>query len=81
MTSFIIDNMQIPLPFGLRMQFTWSRILRFAAFSAEDERDASIALEREFKALIARDNATISKICFSYSDLWRNMMTCVRTHS
>lgn len=67
MTSFIIDNPQIPLPFWLRMQFTCSRILRFAAFSAEGERDASLALEREFKALIARDNATISKICFSYS--------------
>lgn len=58
---------RISLPFGLRMRLVCNHILRFAAFSADNEIATSVALEREFKALIARENATISKICFSYS--------------
>ncbi len=54
-------------PPGLRMLFLWNRIMRFAAFSACEKTDMSITLEREFKEIITRENATISKICFSYS--------------
>lgn len=81
---------RISLPFGLRMQFLWNRIMRLSAFSADDETISTIALEREFKALIDRENTTISKICFSYSgsvaefddlrqdaliNIWRGMQT------
>lgn len=58
---------RISLTIGLRMQFLWDRIMRFAAFSADSEKLSDIALERQFKAMIEIENATISKICFSYS--------------
>lgn len=58
---------RIQLPFGLRMQFLWNRILRFTAFSADYEKVSQASLEREFRAMTARENAMISKICFAYS--------------
>lgn len=67
MTPYTIYDSPLPLPFWLRMQFTLNRIMRLAVFSAEGADDVRLALEREFKALIARDNATISKVCFSYA--------------
>lgn len=63
----------ISLPRGLRMRFLWNRLIRFAqfarlaAFSDDAVSSSPIALEAEFKMLIARENATISKTCFSYS--------------
>ena len=56
------------LPLKLRMRFLWNRMLRLAALSKYEEADSSYALEREFKKLIAIENATISRICFSYSN-------------
>lgn len=67
MTLDIALYPRITLPFGLRMQFIWNRFLRFAAFSADYEDVTTFTIEKEFKAMIARENATISKICFSYS--------------
>lgn len=58
---------RISLPYGLRIKFCWNRILRYLAHIADDGIRSSIALEREFKELITRENATISRICFSYS--------------
>ncbi len=55
------------IPWRLRLRFIWNRCLRFAAVINDEEGDSSYALEREFKALIERENATISRICFSYS--------------
>lgn len=49
------------------MRFLWNRVLRFATASMDGEEASIYVLEREFKALIARENATISRICFSYS--------------
>lgn len=57
----------IRLPWRLRWQFLWNRCLRFAAPYEDKEGASSYTLEQEFKALIARENATISRICFSYS--------------
>ncbi len=57
----------IGIPWRLRLRFLWNRCLRFAATSKDGEGDSSYALEREFKALIEQENATISRICFSYS--------------
>ncbi len=57
----------IEMPWKLQLRFLWNRCLRFAALNKEDADSSSYALEREFKALIARENSTISRICFSYS--------------
>jgi len=54
-------------PPGLKMLFLWNRLVRLATFSACEETDMSISIEREFKEVITRENATISKICLSYS--------------
>ena len=58
---------RIPLPLGLRVRFMCNRMMRFATFSAEEGTAISLDLEREFKVLIDRENATISKICYTYS--------------
>lgn len=66
----VLDNAiypRISLPLGLRMSMLWNRVMRFATFSDDEENSSIISLEREFKAIINRENATISKICFSYS--------------
>lgn len=67
-----IDNATYPLillPFRLRMRFFGNRVIRFATFSASEEVEINlIALERKFQSLILRENNTISKICFSYSN-------------
>lgn len=58
----------IALPLKLRIRFLWNRLVRFAALSVDEEAYSAYALEREFKKLIAIENATISRICFSYSN-------------
>ncbi|MDE5872268.1 MAG: RNA polymerase sigma factor [Muribaculaceae bacterium] len=57
----------VTLPRELRIRFLWNRLLRFAALSDAEAVNSTYALEREFKELIALENATISRICFSYS--------------
>ena len=57
----------VTIPLELRIRFLWNRLLRFAALSEAVEASLAYALEREFKELIALENATISRICFSYS--------------
>ncbi len=57
----------IRIPWRLRLRFLWNRCLQFAAAHEENVGTSSYILEREFKALIDRENATISRICFSYA--------------
>lgn len=57
----------IGIPWKLRLRFLWNRCMRFAALAEEGTTSSTYVLEREFKELIARENATISRICFSYS--------------
>ena len=57
----------VSLPLRLRVLFIWHRVLSCAAFSGESTASFTSSLEEQFKALIARENALISKICFSYS--------------
>lgn len=67
MTSATLRYPPIAIPWELLIQFLWNRILRFTALSYDEEANSVYALEREFKELIAIENATISRICFSYS--------------
>lgn len=62
-----LDYPSIGLPWKLRVKFFVNRCLRFAVWSEEGVASSAYELEREFKALITRENATISRICFSYS--------------
>lgn len=62
----IIKFDPISIPLELRIQFLWNKFLNFVSLSDESE-ISSYALEREFRELIALENATISRICFSYS--------------
>lgn len=55
------------LPFRVRMVLLWNRFLRYTKSLTEERGNPSIALEKEFKTLIERENAIISRICFSYS--------------
>lgn len=57
----------ISFPKQLRIKFLWNRLARFASLYEDDEANSTYTLEREFKELIALENATISRICFSYS--------------
>ena len=57
----------VTLPMELRLRFLWNRVLRFAALSDTEATNPTYALEHKFKELIAIENATISRICFSYS--------------
>ena len=57
----------IAIPMGLKIKFLWNRLLRFASLSKDEEVNSSYHIEREFNELIALENATISRICFSYS--------------
>lgn len=57
----------ITIPTEIRIRFLWNRLLRFAALYKTEKHNSSYALEREFKHLISLENATISRICFSYS--------------
>ena len=68
MVSTALTYPPATLPLKLRMRFLWNRMLRFAALSKDEEATSSYALEREFKELIDIENATISRICFSYSN-------------
>ena len=67
MTSTIPILHPITIPLELRIQFLWNRLMRFAALSEDEVAYKTYELEREFKELIAIENATISRICFSYS--------------
>ncbi|MDE5996596.1 MAG: sigma-70 family RNA polymerase sigma factor, partial [Muribaculaceae bacterium] len=67
MTSTTLRYPPIAIPLELRIQFLWNRLLRFASLSKDEEGNSAYALEHEFKELIAIENATISRICFSYS--------------
>lgn len=55
------------IPLELRIYFLWNRIVRFALLSENEGVDSTYVLEREFKELITLENATISRICFSYA--------------
>ncbi|MDE5849768.1 MAG: RNA polymerase sigma factor [Muribaculaceae bacterium] len=68
MVSTALTYPPATLPLKLRMRFLWNRMLRFAALSKDEEATSSYALEHEFKELIDIENATISRICFSYSN-------------
>lgn len=67
MVSTSLTYPPFTIPLELRLRFLWNRCLRFAAIAGDDNTDSAYAIEQEFKNLIARENATISKICFSYS--------------
>lgn len=67
MTSTTLTYPPITLPMELKLKFLWKRVMRLAALSGVEEARSSLALEREFKELITLENATISRICFSYS--------------
>ena len=67
MTLDTVIYPHVSLPLRLKMLFIWNRVLKCATFSAESTGTFTSALEEQFKALIARENAIISKICFSYS--------------
>lgn len=68
MVSTALTYPPVTQPRKLRMRFLWNRLVRFAALSKDGEACSAYALEREFKELIAVENATISRICFSYSN-------------
>ncbi|MDE6480128.1 MAG: sigma-70 family RNA polymerase sigma factor, partial [Muribaculaceae bacterium] len=67
MTTISAGHPSIDLPLELRIKFLCSRIVRWAAFSNDVDANSTYALERDFKKLIDTENATISRICFSYS--------------
>ena len=67
MTAISSAYPPITFPPELRMRFLWNRLVRLAIRSGNEDVRPTFALEREFKELIAMENATISKICFSYS--------------
>ncbi|MDE6018180.1 MAG: RNA polymerase sigma factor [Muribaculaceae bacterium] len=67
MTSNTLTYTPIAIPLELRIRFLWNRVVRFASLSEDKEANAAYALEHEFKELIDMENATISRICFSYS--------------
>ncbi|MDE6560270.1 MAG: RNA polymerase sigma factor [Muribaculaceae bacterium] len=67
MTSTIPTYPPITLPLKLRIQFLWNRMVRFAILSEDEKVNSTFAVEREFKELIALENTTISRICFSYA--------------
>lgn len=67
MASTTLTYPPITLPMELKLKFLWKRVMRLAALSGVEEARSSLALEREFKELITLENATISRICFSYS--------------
>lgn len=67
MPSTALTYPPMMLPMKLRLQFLWNSFVRFAALTEDEDISSAYALEREFKRLIAMENATISRICFSYS--------------
>ncbi|MDE6549390.1 MAG: RNA polymerase sigma factor [Muribaculaceae bacterium] len=67
MTSTTPKYPPITLPLELRIQFLWNRIVRFAILFEDEKVNSTFAVEREFKELITLENATISRICFSYA--------------
>lgn len=56
------------IPLELRIRFLWNRMVRFATLSEDVDARSAYEAEREFKKLIDIENATISRICFSYSN-------------
>ena len=67
MTSTFPIFPPITIPLGLRIQFLWNQLMRFAALSGDEGAYKTYELEREFRELITLENATISRICFSYA--------------
>ena len=67
MTSTTTTYPPLTLPLKLQIQFLWNRIVRFALLAENEEVNSTFTLEREFKELITLENATISRICFSYA--------------
>lgn len=67
MNSDISTYPSIDLQFRLKIRFMLNRLMRFAASSFSDTADNTVSIEQEFKELIKRENAVISKICFSYA--------------
>ena len=57
----------VTLSLELRIRFLWNRLVRFASLSEDEGNYSTYALEREFKELITLENATISRIGFSYA--------------
>lgn len=55
------------LPFGLKLQLLWHRLLQNAVTGTTVDSDSSVVSDRKFNELIARENAAISKICFSFA--------------
>lgn len=65
-----LDNAILPqsfIPSGPRIDSIFDWIIHFVACAADGGIRSAAALEREFNALIVRENATISRICFSYA--------------
>lgn len=62
-----LTSAQLELPLSLRLRFALKRfrdaVLRFASVTETE----AVTLERDFMALLARENANISRICFSYA--------------
>lgn len=62
------SSAQIELPMTLRLRIglarLWDSILYLVADNAASE---TAAIEREFMALLARENANIARICFAYA--------------
>lgn len=91
MTLDFVIYPRIAIPLDLEMQLLWNEMVQFFATFAGSRSDFSAhTIEREFRELITRENATISKICFSYSgsvaefddlrqdaliNIWRGMQT------
>lgn len=67
MPSTALTYPPMTLPLKLRLQFLWNSFVRLAALTEDEDVNSAYALEREFKRLIAMEDATISRICFSYS--------------
>lgn len=78
------------LPLRLRIEILLSRLMQAAASTLAGDTGDSISIEREFMDVVSRENATISRICFSYSgsaaefddlrqdaliNIWRGMRT------
>lgn len=62
-----LTSAQLGLPLSLGLRFALKRfrhaVLRFASVTDTE----AATLERDFMALLARENANISRICFSYA--------------
>lgn len=58
---------RIDLPWCLRARLFLDRLMRLAAASCCQQSARNDSIELQFKRIIQQENATISKICFSYA--------------